>query len=289
MLYPGQPHQQFNGAPHGGKALNPITRRTLLGAAGLGAAGAVIGLTGTPASAALPEYNEIWSAPLHMNGASSPAKQAFNQTFYNRLETWMSFYYSNSPGHWITPQKINHLGVYDPDPPTSMHAQGRAIDLQNLYFTDSNTGSLFKAFDCVWKSGTGGWGNTQSGSTLTTTRKRYWAAVAGLSYHFRDVLHYAYNAEHYNHVHVDNSISGSANSTFSTGSTAQVKMVQACLNHIWGYTAVTIDGGYGPQTTDYSNRALVRMGRSGYLTTSQTNWLEFCKASLRFGTGAQSY
>jgi hypothetical protein len=268
--------------------LNPISRRTLLGATGVAAAGAIVGLGGAPASAhgATLEATEIWSAPIYQGSIRT---QWFNPTFYSRLETWMPFYYSNSPGHWITPQRINHLGVHADDDSTSYHYYGRAIDLQNLYFTNSNNSALFKAFDCVYKSGTGGWGNTQSGSTLTTTRKNYWAAVAGLNYHFRDVLHYLYNTEHHNHVHVDNSKTGSGNSTFSTGSRAQVLMVQACLVYIWGYSVVSIDGGWGSQSDTYSRQALARIGRSGGLTTSQANWLEFCKASLRFGTGAQAY
>ncbi len=163
----------------------------------------------------------------------------------------------------------------------SMHNFGRAFDLTRLYAT--NAGVLTKVFNGrydQWRSSTG--------STLTTTRKRYWATAASLHYHFKYVLTYVYNTAHWNHIHFDNQVSGSGNSTFSTGSTSQVKHVQACCTYIWGYPT-TIDGIWGPQTAGNSSKALARIGRSGAITSSQTNWLEFNKATLRFGSGRQAY
>jgi hypothetical protein len=124
-------------------------------------------------------------------------------------------------------------------------------------------------------------------------RKRYWAAVASLSYHCSYVIHYLYNSVHWNHVHVDNQASVNTNSSFNTGASTQVYTVQACLIYIWGYPLSDlgpsgIDGDWGSYTDNLSRRALARMGLSGGLTT-QSNWLAFCKASLRFGVGTQAY
>jgi hypothetical protein len=260
-----------------------------LGAAALGAAGAAVGFGAAPASAhgTLAGHNEINSVPIYYVGSGEPGTnrtEYFNPTFYSRLETWLGFYYLNVPIPWIGPMRVNHLGVHDDDDSTSMHYYGRAIDLSRYIFTDANTQTTFTGFDCRYNIWSG-----YTGSLLITTRKRYWAAVAGLNYHFKYVLHYFYNAEHHNHVHVDNEASGSGNSTFTTGSSSQVYSVQAACRYIWGYSSIAIDGIWGPQTDSYSRQALTRIGRSGGLTTSQTNWLEFNKATLRFGTGRQAY
>jgi hypothetical protein len=63
--------------------------------------------------------------------------------------------------------------------------------------------------------------------------------------------------------------------------------VQACCRYIWGQT-VTLDGVWGSQTSGAVTAVLSRIGRSGSLTT-QSNWLAFNLATLRFGTGRQNY
>ena len=64
--------------------------------------------------------------------------------------------------------------------------------------------------------------------------------------------------------------------------------MQSALTHIWGY-ATSVDGGWGPQTDGNSRLALARIGVTGGLTTSQANWLAFCRATFRFAVGKQSY
>jgi hypothetical protein len=259
------------------------SRRVLLGAATLGVAGSVIGLSAAPAAAhSTVLHNEINNQLIYYVGSGYPGSntaQGFNATFYTRLETWLQFYWANTPGNWGNPMRVNHLGVHSDADSTSMHFYGRAIDLSTIQFTDSNTGGLFTAFDCRWNL----WNPGSS-----TTLKRYWAGVAGLNYHVNYVLHYLYNAEHHNHVHADNQVSGGGSPTFSTGSRTQVLATQATLKYIWGYSLIGVDGIWGPQTNGYANKALVRIGRSGTLTSSG-NWLEFNRASLRFGTGTQNY
>jgi hypothetical protein len=164
----------------------------------------------------------------------------------------------------------------------SYHNFGRAFDLSRIYATNPANGSLNKVFNGRFDQ----WSGT-SGAALTAVRKQYWATSASLHYHFKHVLTYLFNSAHNNHIHADNSVSGGGNSTFSTGASAQVQHVQACVTYIWG-RPVTLDGIWGPQTSGAAGAVLSRIGRSGSLTT-QSNWLEFNRATLRFGSGAQTF
>jgi hypothetical protein len=248
------------------------SRRALLGAVTLGAAGSIVGLPAVSASAhgIGVRTNVILNQLLYYQGANRV--EEFNSTFYNRLETWLQFYLANTPGNWGTPIRINHLGVHVDK--GGMHQEGRAIDLSLVQFTDANTRGLFNALDA------------RNGSS--TNLKWYWAGVAGLNYHTHYVLHYLYNSEHYNHVHADNQVSGGGNPSFSTGSRTQILAAQAALKYIWGYSGISVDGGWGPQTDSYSRQAIARAGGSNGLTTSG-NWQVFNRATLRFGTGTQAY
>ena len=228
-------------------------------------------------------HSEIWGAPTYYEPTGTAASFRYNATFYNRLETWLAFWYANTPVSWLTPLRVWSYGCYvnRNDGCVSMHNYGRAFDISRIYATVN--GSLSRVFYArydLWR--------TLTGSALTTTRKRYWATAASIHYHFKYVLTYAYNSAHWNHIHMDNQVSGGGNSTFSTGSRSQIVHVQAVCTYIWGY-ATTIDGIWGPQTDGNSRRVLSRIGRSGGLTTSQTNWLEFNRTSTRFGTGRQAY
>jgi hypothetical protein len=207
----------------------------------------------------------------------------YNSTFYNRIETWFQFFRANTPVSWGPPFQIRTYGAYlnRNDLCVSHHNTGRAFDLSRIYATDPATGTLNQVFNArydQWKS--------QTGSTLTTTRRRYWATAASAHYHFRSALTYFWD-NHENHIHFDNGYSGSGNSTFTTGSEAQVQHVQAVLLYVWGQS-VAVDGIWGPKTSAAVGRVLARIGRSGALTT-QANWLEFNRATLRFGSGTQTY
>lgn len=296
---------------------NRSTRRALLGMAAVGAAGVVLGpssaLAGgrpndepAPGSHGDPSLDassgdfttldsgacgstvwpqsEINGQPTYYEVSGATATFKYNSTFYSRLEAWLQFYFNNTPVNWYWPGQIWSYGAYvnKNDGCTSYHNYGRAFDLSRIYMTDTNTGSLAKVFNArydQWRSWTG--------DSLTTVRKRYWATCASINYHFKYVLHYLYNSDHWNHIHLDNAVSGSGNSTFTTGSSSQVYSVQACCRYIWGYS-IAIDGIWGPETSGAVSKVLARIGLSGSITT-QSNWLEFNRTSLRFGTGRQTY
>ncbi len=229
--------------------------------------------------------SEIWGAPTYheattSGGSAFPISFTYESVFYSRLETWLAFYYSNTPGNWLSPLRLYSLGVYNPSSPGA-HQQYRGIDITRFYATvDGSLRQTASARYNLWKN--------YSSSQVTAYRKQYWALSASLFYHFQYVLHYLYNYLHEDHLHVDNLVSGSGNTSFSTSSETQVKFVQASLRYIWGYSSVAIDGDYGPVSSAYASSALDRSGSAGSLG-SQSNWQRFCLTTTRFGSGRQSY
>lgn len=265
-----------------------VTRRNALRLAGLGAAGVAVGSTSLEANAhgTLYWHDEIWDAPTLWDGTGVRRGDYYNATFYNQLESWLSLFYGGTPLNWVRPIYIRYAGVHADKSGScagmsgSCHSYGRAFDIRHIIVTNSSTGSQMNVFNARYDQ----WAPGSS-----TTLKRYWATVASFNYYFTYVIHYLYAADtsHRNHVHVDNSVNGSGG-TFSTGRSTQVHSTQACLRYIWGYST-TIDGIWGPQTDSHSRAALSRIGLSGGLTSSSYNWQQFNYASLRFGTGRQTY
>ncbi len=288
-----------------------LSRRGLIGLAGAGAVGLVIG--GLPRSASahgtfgtLVSHNEIWGQ-LTYTDSGGPKAYDYNPTFYSLLEQWLSFYWGHTPINWTTPMRVWSNGVHVDKGfgettcagvDGSCHAYGRAMDFARLYMTVG--GVLTRTFNPVYSTHNGqtGW-RYYTGTALTTTRKQYWGCVASLDYHFRDVLHYWYTPTYFSgakdtshewHVHADNGRSGSGLSTFAPSTTSrrvQVFTVQSCLRYIWNY-APTMDGIWGDQTQGMSDQILANMGLSGHLTSSQANWQAFLRAATRWGTGAQT-
>lgn len=284
-----------------------LSRRSLLGAAGAAglaaatAGGVLLGGGAAPQAAAahdpLVGYNEIadqgtWlfnrSTDAIVPGAEPGGRTRFlyNAAFYNRLEAWLNFYYVHTPGNWVKPFNIHishiHRDTQLEDGSWSYHAYGRAMDLCELWMYRWTTPSFLERVLVFNARG-------QELSQSSVQWKWYWAGVASLNYHFAHVLHYYYDSGHRDHVHADNSVSGTGNSTFTTTSTTQKKFAQAALRFIWGYTDVAVDGAWGTISINRSNQALARIGRTGSLTSNQANWLAFCEATTRFGTGKQAY
>jgi hypothetical protein len=296
-----------------------MIRRTVLGLAALGSAGLVLGTSQAygvedppgeippeehfDVNAVQPEdlqpppfsaqaacgstvhsHTEIGAQPTYYEVRGATASFSYNATFYSRLETWLSFFFAHTPVAWARPGQVWTYGAYvnRRDGCTSYHNYGRAFDLSRVYATDPATGVMHKVFNARYDQ----WRNL-TGTDLITTRKRYWATSASLHYHFKHVLTYFFNSQHHNHIHADNASSGGGNSTFSTGSRAQVQHVQACCTYIWS-RSIAIDGIFGPQTNGAVTAVLQRLGLSGGLG-NQANWLAFNRATLRFGSGTQSY
>ena len=207
------------------------SRRSILGgAAGAGAlglvgAGAAGIATAGPASAhgTITTYAAINGARTvyEVNGALTA--WGYRPSFHDRLNSWLAFWNANTPSSYADASRVWGYGAHTDHRVTEAHNNGRGFDLSRIY-----TGSTrrFTARYDIWR--------TWSGSDLTTARRHYWATSASAHHHFRNVLTYLYNAGHHNHIHIDNLVSGTGLSTFSTASSAQVQHVQACCRYLWG-------------------------------------------------------
>lgn len=261
------------------------TRRTLLGGAlgatALGVTG--IGLAG-PAAAhgEITTYPGISGVPTVYEVSGNLASFGYRTSFHDRLNSWLDFWDANTPASFGTPHRVWTYGAHTDSRVSEAHNNGRGFDLSRIVTIVNGVATRrFFARRDIWMN----W----SDADRIAERRRYWATSASAHHHFRNVLTYEYNAAHNNHIHIDNLVSGSGNSTFSTGSDAQVQHVQACCAYVWGL-GTEIDGIWGPQTASHSTRVLRAAGvASGSLTTSQSHWLAFNRHTVRKGYGTQSY
>ena len=188
----------------GGPATIPRAVGASLGAISLGAASVVM----APTASALVSSGEINGWPTYYEVPPHPASSfSYDAVFYSRLETWIQFFYSNTPYNWVTPAQIYSFGAYVNKP--GYHGSGRAFDLSRIYLhVDGLWERVFNGRYDEWRSLAAG--------PLDLTRRRYFACAASINYHFRYTLTYLYDASHWNHIHMDNGVSGAGNSVFVT-------------------------------------------------------------------------
>jgi hypothetical protein len=261
------------------------SRRTILGGAigasalGLVGAGAAGLASAGPASAhgTITTYSTINGARTvyEVNGALT--SWGYRPSFHDRLNSWLAFWNANTPSGYANASRVWSYGAHYDGRPTEAHNNGRGFDLSRIY-----TGSTrrFTARNDIWRNWTG--------SDLTTARRHYWATAASAHHHLRNVLTYLYNADHANHIHIDNLVSGTGSSSFDSSSRAQVLHVQACCRYLWGL-GTAIDGVWGAQTSSHSTRVLRAAGVGTGGIGTQSRWLAFNRASMRKGYGTQSY
>lgn len=263
-----------------------LTRRRMLGltAGGMAAGAAGLLLPAAPAQAhgTLKQYPGIWGQRTVYESNQQETAFWYNPDFHQRLNSWLEHWYFHTP--YYKPMRVWTYGVHTDHRESTAHNAGRGFDLTRIYASNSSgdmARRFFGRYD-IWKD----WA---AGEKKNTTRRRYWATSASLHHHFQNVLTYAYNTAHHDHIHIDNLVSGMGNSSFSTGSRAQVVHVQSCCRWIWG-KGTTVDGVWGSQTQQHSTEVLRRIGRaSGTIANSQSNWLAFNTATTRKGYDVQQY
>jgi hypothetical protein len=217
---------------------DPLTRRHLLGlgaglaAAGLAGCGSVPDLGGlaprraesatcVPRSA-LDSHRALAGLPLVYEPDQRRNAFRFDPVFFDRLEAWAGGLADALPA---APEQLSTYGSWTDGGTTcdSWHHAGRAFDLARVRLADGTEVSC--RYD-RWRS--------LDGARLDEARRRYWAVAAGLHARFSYVLTYLYDAQHANHLHVDNGRSGTGDPTFSPRSGVQVDAVQAVCRYLWG-------------------------------------------------------
>ena len=124
----------------------------------------------------------------------------------------------------------------------SWHHSGRAFDLARIRLTDG------RVVSCRYDQ----WRDAPT-AEADAIRRAYWAVAAGLHLRFAYVLTYLYDAQHANHIHLDNGRSGPDLSTFRTRSRVQVQAVQAILTYLWA-EPVELTGRWDGPTRDAARR-----------------------------------
>lgn len=227
---------------------------------------------GCVARSSLPRYDELAGLPLVYEVNRRRDAFAIEEGFAGQLESWLADLIE------LTGWKPEQLWTYGTwtdggSSCSSWHNSGRALDLARLRLADGTDVSC--RYD-QWRDA--------SGRELTGFQRTYWALAASAHKHFAYVLTYLYNAEHHNHIHLDNGSSGSELSTFRSRSRAQVQAVQGILTHLWD-VPVEITNRYDAATRDATRTVLDRLDLRGDLT-DQSTWTAFLTASIR--QGAQS-
>lgn len=263
------------------------SRRSLVGGLAGGAALALTGLTAAgPASAhgTITRYPGVGGVPTFYINLNDLTSFGYNPTFHDQMGQWMDFWRANVPASFGAPYRVGCLGVHTDHRVTSAHNNGVGFDLTHIY-TKTSSGSPVRRFFArqdIWSG--------YAEADRARERRQYWATAASVHRYFRDVLTYGSNpSDHYNHIHLDNEVSGPSNTSFSTGSRAQVRAAQEICRWVWGLPT-TLDGIWGSETASHTTRVIRAAGGSGSLTSApRTNWLLFTRASMRKGYGTQSY
>lgn len=254
-----------------------LSRRRFLGglaAAGvLGATGCTMGSPLVPGRGAhcveqdtLPSFTRIGGVPTHYEVDGGARGFHYDPDFHARLEAWLSDWLEVSPTP--APDRIDSYGAWTRGNAQcdSWHNAGRAFDLARLRRDGQ---AIVSCREDLWGS--------ESTARQAALRRGYWALAAHLHIYFAYVLTYLYDDLHRNHIHVDNSRTGSGLSTLRTGSRVQVQAIQATARYLWD-EPVELTGSWDSATRSATNRVLRSLGRSGDLTDSN-NWHVYLRAS----------
>lgn len=221
----------------------------------------------------LPQFRRINGTPVHYEAGGSAQAFHYDSGFHSQLENWLADWVDTSG--LPAPTRIDSYGAWTNGQPAcdSWHNAGRAFDLARLR-VDGRT--QISCREDLW--------GQESSANQTRMRQGYWALAAHLHLHFAYVLTYLYDAQHRNHIHIDNGRSGSELSTFRSGSRVQIQAVQATARYLWD-EPVEFTGRWDSATRNASREVLRTLGRSGGLESSG-NWHAYLRACARRGATA---
>ena len=217
--------------------------------------------------ASLTQHSGLRDAAFVYDVDQRPTSFWFNSGFFGQLGGWLDDYLKLAGTS--RPDQVWTYGSWLDGQPqcNSWHDAGRAFDLSRLV-----TGGAVQVscrYD-IW--------STYTGAKLEYFRTRYWAMAASLHLHFEYVLTHLYNADHHNHIHIDNGASGSRLSTFHADSVSQVQAVQAILTHLWN-KPVPVSGRWDRETRNATGDVLDGTKVGGTIDDGDDHWHTFLRRS----------
>ncbi|MHA6513536.1 extensin family protein [Tessaracoccus sp. Z1128] len=201
----------------------------------------------------LASFSTLGGAPLRYEITGSPQSFRADPRFIDLLEEWVADWVAVSGLGPLT--RVSTYGAFV-DKCDSWHAAGRAFDFAELVHEG---GSVSCRYDV--------WGEDPA------QLPGYWRLAASVAARFTYTLTYRYNAQHHNHIHVDNGVNGYERASFRERSGAQVDLVQGVLRHVFGRN-VEASGSYDEQTKS-AVRAVQRELGIGVPLADPDGWREF--------------
>lgn len=246
-----------------------MRRRTLLlGAAALPVAGCAApvpppvpadsGVTDCRSPESLASLSTLAGAPLRYEITGS--RQAFraDPRFIDLLEAWAADWVAKSGLGAL--REVSTYGAFV-DKCDSWHAAGRAFDFAELVH---DGGTISCRYDR--------WGDDR------TRLAGYWRLAASVASRFTYTLTYRYNAQHHNHIHIDNGVNGYQPASFQEQSRTQVDLVQGVLRHVFGRD-VESTGSYD-EATKSAVRGVQRQLGIGRPLADPDGWREFLNGAV---------
>jgi hypothetical protein len=222
----------------------------------------------------LVRHGSLRDARLVYDINQTPTGFWFDKGFYGQLGDWLDDHLKLSGAS--RPDQVWTYGSWLDGHPrcNSWHDAGRAFDLSRLVRGDAVQVSC--RYD-IWRAYTG--------SRLHYFRTRYWRLAASLHLHFAYVLTYLYNADHHNHIHIDNGRSGDRLSSFDPDSPSQVQAAQAMLRYVWRHP-VAITGKWNRDTARATGVVLDAAGIGGTIDDGDDHWRGFLRHTASRTSGS---
>jgi hypothetical protein len=177
------------------------------------------------------EFDAIGTVPLKYGSPGNYVRRTVRaeKQFYQQLVDWVQTlrFFSGTYGgrHIESLNWIGHVGAFVCK--DGCHGRGRAIDINRIQW-NGNATDMF------------GGDHTASDRTV---RRRYIAVDAACRKHFKYTLDGWYNAQHTNHIHIDDHTAP----ILDRGSASDTGFVQAVCNNFNG-AGLAVDGSWGPAT-----------------------------------------
>lgn len=243
-------------------------RAFLLGAAALPAAACsgpvslpipdVGGLGGCRTPESLSSFSTLGGAPLRYEITGTSQAFRADPRFIERLEEWAAEWVSVSG---LGPlREVSTYGAFV-DRCDSWHAAGRAFDFAEVVHEGGRVSCRYDL-----------WGEDPA------ELRGYWRLAASVASRFTYTLTYRFNAQHHNHIHIDNGVNGYGSASFRERSRTQVDLVQGVLRHVFSRD-VAATSRYDERTRS-AVRSVQREWGIGAPLADPDGWRDFLTAAV---------